>query len=302
MRDSTTISPEIPPTLGLVIGVAAVSTASTFIRLAQGSMASLAVAAWRLTLASLILAPPALTTRRAEWRTLPRRAWGLLLAAGVILAAHFYLWISSLALTSVAASVVLVTTNPLFVGVISHLFLGERLTRRTVLGMGIAILGSAVIGLGDAQQGTHHLTGDLLALLGAVAVAGYMLIGRRLRARLSLLGYIFPVYGTAALVLMTLAVLTGTRLGGYPARTWLWLLLVAVIPQIVGHSALNWALGHLPATYVALSVLAEPVGSTLLAWLVLDETPPRAALLGGALVLTGLVVASRRPRPAPPPA
>lgn len=295
-------SPIIPPALGLAVGVTAASTASTFIRLAQGSMTSLAVAAWRLTIATLILAPFALATCRAEWRALTRRDWGLITASGLLLAAHFYAWITSLALTSVAASVVLVATSPLFVGAISHFFLNERMSRQMVIGMAVALAGSLIIGLTDAGEGTHQITGDLLALLGALSAAGYMLIGRSLRVQqtrdvrppLSLLAYVFPVYGMAALALMGMALIGGVALGGYPTRAWLWLTLMAVFPQIVGHSALNWALGHISATFVALAVLAEPIGSTLLAWLVLREPPTFSTFIGGLLILSGIMTATAK--------
>ena len=269
-------------------------------------MTSLAVAAWRLTIATLILAPFALATCRKEWRALTRREWGLFGASGLLLAVHFYTWITSLALTSVAASVVLVATAPLFVGAISHFVLKERMSRQMVIGMAVALAGSLIIGLADAGEGIHQITGDLLALLGALSVAGYMLIGRRLRAQhaapqsarslrppLSLLAYVFPVYGTAALALMGAALIGGVALDGYPAQTWLWLTLMAVFPQIVGHSTLNWALGHVSATFVALAVLAEPIGSTLLAWLVLREPPAFSTIIGGLLILIGIMAASQ---------
>ena len=286
---------KLPPALGLVLGVLAVSTASTFIRLAQDDVPSLAVAAWRLTFASLLLAPLAFAMCRREWRLLDGRAWALLALSGAVLAVHFHTWIVSLAMTSVAASVVLVSTNPLFVAIISHTVLGETLTRRMTAGLLVAVTGSAIIGFGDLDAGTHMLLGDLLALIGAVAVAIYLLIGRRLRARLSLLGYIFPVYGIAALVLMVLAVVSGVQLSGYPVQAWLWLALVALIPQIVGHSSFNWALRHLPATYVSLAVLAEPIGSTLLAWAFLKESPTLVTTLGGVLILIGIGLAVRNP-------
>ncbi len=256
-------------------------------------MPSLSVAAWRLTLGTLILAPFAIRTSRDEWRTLSRRAWGLIAASGLFLAIHFYTWITSLALTSVAASVVLVSTNPIFVGVISHLFLKEKLTRAMVVGLVISVVGSAVIGLEGTGVGNHRLLGDALALVGAAAVAAYMLIGRSLRIRLSLLGYVVPVYGVAALGLLVTAFIAGAPLSGYPARAWLWLFLVALIPQVIGHTSLNWALGHLSATYVALAVLAEPIGSTLLAWIVLQEAPTWQAILGGVLILLGITLATR---------
>lgn len=297
MNGSGVSSPIIPAQVALVAGVLAASTASPLIRLAQAEASSLAVAAWRLTLASLIVAPVALSARRAELKSLSRREWFLALGAGFLLAVHFATWISSLALTSVAASVVLVSTNPLFVGLASHLFLKERLTRWLGAGLAVATVGSAVIGLGDVGQGTHRLVGDLLALGGAVSVAGYFMIGRRLRARLSLVGYVFPVYGTAAVVLMAVSLVARAPLAGYTAPTWVRLLLLALIPQIVGHSSLNWALRHLTATYVTLAVLGELVGSTLLAWLILGETPTLIAAIGGGMILVGIAMASRAPGP-----
>ncbi len=296
MKTAKPAQPAIPPVVGLVIGVLAVSTASTFIRMAQMHMAPLATSAWRLTVASLILAPFALATRRAEWRSLSRREWAWLITSGIVLAIHFYTWIASLAFTSVAASVVLVSTNPLFVSLISHFFLKERLTRAMTLGMLVALIGSAIIGLGDFEAGSHQITGDLLALTGALAVAVYMLIGRSLRGKLSLLGYVFPVYATAAIVLMGAALLSQTKLWGFPSDAWLWILLMALLPQIIGHSSFNWALAHLSATYVSLSVLAEPVASVLLAWLILNEAPTWSAFIGGLLILGGIVIASYTPK------
>jgi len=291
--------PLIPASLVLVLGVTAASTASTFIRLAQADIPSLAVAAWRLTLASVILAPVTLATCRAELRSLSRQEWLLALSGGLVLAIHFAAWITSLAMTSVAASVMLVATSPLFIGLITYAFFHEPVAPRLWGGMVLALVGSIIIGLDDVGEGTHRLMGDLLALVGALAAAAYFLIGRRLRTRLSLLAYIFPVYATAAVVLMLVALLSGVSLTGYGASTWGWLLLLALIPQIIGHSSLNWALRHLPVTYVSLSVLAEPIGSTLLAWWVLTEPPTWAAVGGGALILAGLLIAGR---PAPPTA
>jgi drug/metabolite transporter (DMT)-like permease len=282
--------------LGVGVGVLAVSTAATLIRLAQTGMHSLSIAAWRLALASLILAPVALTARRSELHTLTRREWGYVLGAGLLLALHFATWISSLAYTSVMASLVLVTTHPIFVGLASHMLLRERLSQGMVAALVIAIAGSVIIGLGDLGEGSHRLWGDVLALLGGVMAAGYFLIGRRLRARLSLLAYVFPVYCTAAVVLVLVVLLSGLPvLPGHPG-TWLWLLLMALGPQILGHSSLNWALRYLSATYVTIAVLGEPIGATLLAWWLLGERPSYWALAGGLLILVGIVVASRAER------
>lgn len=280
------------PYLGVGLGVVTVSVAAILIRLAQVEAHSLVIAAWRLILATLILAPIALSTRRSELRALTRREWGSLLLSGLLLALHFATWITSLAYTSVAASVVLVTTHPLFVGLASHLLLHERLSRGTVVALLAAMAGSVLIGLGDLGEHPHRLWGDVLALVGAMTVAGYFLIGRRLRARLSLLAYVFPVYGTAALVLT--AIMLVSDLPSIPQRpqTWLWLLLMALGPQILGHSSLNWSLRYLSATYVTIATLGEPICSTLLAWWLLGEEPSLWAAAGGTLVLAGIAVAS----------
>lgn len=283
---------------GVGIGVMMVSAAAILTRLAQVEAHSLVVAAWRLTLATLVLTPITLTTRRAEIRRLDHREWTGALMAGLLLALHFATWISSLAHTSVAASVMLVTTSPIFVGLASHLLLRERLSRRMVGALVVATAGSLLIGLGDLGEGTHRLWGDLLAIAGAVSGAGYFVIGRRLRAQLSLLTYIFPVYATAALVLMVVVLVTGLPAIPRQPLTWLWLLLMALGPQILGHSSLNWALRYLSATFVTVAIMGEPILSTLLAWWLLGEAPSLWAIAGGGLVLTGIAVASGAKRPA----
>jgi drug/metabolite transporter (DMT)-like permease len=284
---------KVPPLLILILGIAAVSTASIFIRFAQSGVSPTAIAAWRLTFASLMLAPFAIHQCRDEWFSLSRKEWGLAILSGVMLAVHFYTWITSLSFTSVAASVVLVNTHPIFVGLISYFFLKEQIQRYMVIGLFIAISGSMIIGLGDMQEGTHQVWGDILALTGAFSVSIYMLIGRRLRDRLTLLAYVFPVYGIAAITLMLYALTMNVNLMNYDSTMWLWLILLALIPQVIGHSSFNWALGHLPTTYVALSILGEPIGSISLAWITIGEMPSASALVGGVLILIGIFVATK---------
>lgn len=301
--------PRIAPQFGLGVGVLAAATASIFIRFAQAEgLASLVIAAARLTLATLVLLPFVIWRYADELRTLPRRAWWLAMASGAFLALHFGAWITSLAYIPVASSVVLVSTAPLFVALVAAFFLNERLTRSIWLGMGLALIGSVLIGgsdicppdkgcptLGDFVQGPAFL-GDVLALIGATAMGGYLNLGRVLRSGehpMPLPVYILLTYGAGALILSGVVWLTGLPVLGYSLNTYGWVLLLALIPQLIGHTAFNWALKYLPATYIAVTVLGEPIGSTLLAFLILNETPAPIKLVGGGLLLIGILIASR---------
>lgn len=283
----------LPPYAGIAVGLAAVSTASIFIRFAQADVPSLTIAVYRMSLAALILAPIALIRHRKEITCLTRADASLAFLSGLLLGLHFATWISSLAYTSVTASVVLVATSPLFVALLSSAWLRESVTRLTWIGIGLTTLGSIVIGLGDAGEGQQPLLGDALALAGALAVAGYLAVGRKLRAQLSLVGYIFIVYGIAALGLLATVALTRQPLAGFPPKAYLFLLALAVIPQLIGHSSFNWALRYLPATLVAATTLGEPIGSSALAWVILREPPSGPELLGGALILSGIFIVSQ---------
>lgn len=283
------------PFLVISLGILAVSTASVFIRFAQAEVPSLTIAALRLTFASLALAPLALTRHRAELLSLSRRELGLGLLSGVFLALHFATWISSLEFTTIAVSVVLVTTTPLWVSLAAPIFLKEAIGPGVWTGMALALMGGILAALGQnpaAAGGTRPLWGNFLALSGALAAAGYLLIGRRLRERLSLIPYIFVVYGMAALVLLTVMLLAGQTPLGFSPQTYFWLLALALVPQLLGHSSFNWALGHLPASFVSITLLGEPLGSTLLAFLILHESPTPLEMAGAGLILLGIARAA----------
>jgi drug/metabolite transporter (DMT)-like permease len=293
-------------TFAILGGILAVSTASIFIRFAQQDAPSLVVAAYRLTLASLILAPLALTRHRAELRSLNRRELLLGLLSGFFLALHFATWISSLEYTTVASSVVLVTTTPLWVALLSPLILREANGKTVVIGMLLALIGGGFVGISDSCTWQNGLVcpplstfvrgtaffGDFLALCGAWMAAGYILIGRRLRARMSLIPYIFVVYGMAAIVLLIILGVSRERVFGYLPLTYLWLLLLAIVPQLLGHSTFNWALRYLPASLVSITLLGEPIGSTILAFIILKESPSLLKIAGAVLILAGIYVAS----------
>ena len=299
--------PPIQPLLVLAFGILAVSTASVFIRYAQEYAPSLVIAAYRLTIASLILTPLALTGRRQELAGLGRKSLVLGLLSGFFLALHFATWISSLEYTSVASSVVLVSTTPLWVALLSPFTLKERINRNVWIGMGLALIGGIIVGVSDScswHGGSlvcppvsefikgQAFFGDMLALIGALMGASYIIIGRRLRAGMSLIGYIFIVYGMAAVVLIILVFSAGYPATGYPPIAYVWFLLLALVPQLLGHSSFNWALKYLSAAYVSISLLGEPIGSTILAYIILDEVPSGIKIFGAILILAGIYIAS----------
>ena len=280
--------------LSLCMGIVAVSFASILIRFAQGAgMPSLSIAAWRLIFASTILLPYAWATRRDEIRDLTGKEWVLLVASGLFLGLHFATWIASLGLTSVASSVVLVSLGPVYVGLGSWVILRERPGGLLVSGIVLAVSGSVIISWGDLGQGRDQLVGDLLALAGGVFVAGYLMIGYRVRARRSLTTYIALVYGVAMVTLVILVLIARQPMFGYGMNAYGWVLALALGPQIVGHSTLNWALGYLSATFVAIVTLAEPIGSGILAYVLLGEAITLSTAIGGAMVLVGIYIASR---------
>lgn len=301
-------APPLPPLLVLVVGILAVSTASIFIRYAQEYTSSLVIAAYRLVIATLLLAPIALTRKRAELRALSASDLRLALISGVFLALHFAAWISSLEYTTVASSVVLVTTAPLWVALLSPLALKEPLTRPILTGLGLALIGGVTVGLSDTCRlsaaglacpswseflSGEAFLGDLLALVGAIMAAGYFILGRRLRVGMSLVTYIFVVYGMAGVMLTALVLVSGGALWGYPPITYGWFLLLALVPQLIGHSSFNYALAYLSAAYVSITQLGEPIGSTILAYFLLAESPTVIKLFGAILILAGIFIATR---------
>ena len=302
-------APRFPPIVVLGLGILAASTASLFIRNAQRDVPSLVIAAYRLSLATLILSPFILACNRHELGHLKRGQIILMIMSGVFLAFHFAAWITSLEYTTVASSVVLVTTSPLWVALLTTIILKERLPGIIWIGICIALIGSVVVTGGQVCQVQSgglvvcpHLSdfiqgrafwGDFLALVGAWMAAGYLLVGRRMRAQITLGSYIFIVYGTAAIVLIAAVLAARQKLAGYPAVDYVWFLALALFPQLLGHSSFNWALRYLSAAYVSVNLLGEPIGSALLALVFLGEKPSPLEIAGGLLILCGIYIISR---------
>ena len=295
-------APSLPrspaPPLWLCVGVVAVSFAAILIRFAQAEgVPTLAIAAWRLIFASGALLPYVLAKHRAEMRDLSRREWILIAASGIFLGLHFASWIGSLGYTSVASSVVLVSMGPLFVGIGAWIFLKERPHRRLAVGIVIAAIGSVVVSWNDLGKGESQFIGNQLALVGAIMVAGYLMIGRKVRSRRSLWVYIGLVYTVATLTLIAIVWASRQPMFGHSFAAYGWMLALGLVPQLVGHTTLNWALRHLSATYVSLVTLAEPIGSSLLAYFLLGETLSWGLAVGGALILVGIFIASQPKAP-----
>jgi drug/metabolite transporter (DMT)-like permease len=274
----------------LPIGIIAISTASIFIKLCDAPV--LIIATYRMMLASLMLTPFA--CYKKPWRGWKRGEIGWFFLSGLFLSLHFAFWIASLKYTSVASSVVLVTTHPIFVGIGSWLFLKERIGMNLVLGIALTVLGSGLISYGDMSLSKEALMGDGFATLGAIAASGYLLVGRKMRKDQDLFSYIFPVYSTAGLILIFLSLIFQKHFWGYSPSTYLFFFLLALVPQLIGHTTFNWALKYLPASMVAIAILGEPIGSTMLAYFILGEGLTIWKILGGISIFAGILVALKK--------
>lgn len=296
------------PTIVLLIAILAASTAAIFIRFAQTGMPSLVIAAGRLSIASIILTVIVLPTRWHEIMRLNKRQIRLMVLSGFFLAFHFAGWVSSLGMTSVVSSVVLVATTPLWVSLLSPLVLREKINKQTAIGMVIALVGTVLVGGSDLcdvqtsgfscadpfqELSTTGIMGNLLALFGAWCAAFYLLIGRSVRSSVSLPIYTWVVYGTAAIILLGMVLFSGLPITGYSWNMFIWILALAVIPQLIGHSLFNWSLKYVPAAFVAVALLGEPVTSTILAVIFLGEMPGILEIAGGVVILIGIYVSSR---------
>lgn len=282
--------PPFNPYFALVSGVLAISTGAIFARLADAP--AIVIAAYRVGLATLLLAPVVWLKARDELFKLSMNELKLAVLAGFFLALHFALWISSLDYTSVANSVVLVNTNPLWVSLLAPIITKERMKAVVAVSIIISICGVLLIGAGDLSIGGKALLGDLLALLGSICAAVYLLLGRKLRRKLSLLTYIFICYGSAALFLWLTVIVLNMPATGFSKNTYAALWAIAIVPQLIGHSSYNWALKWFGTSVIAISLLGEPVGSTILAYIIFDEGLTWLKVTGGILILSAIYIST----------
>lgn len=278
----------------LLVGILSVSLASVIIKLTS-DVPSVIMSAYRLGISSLILL--GLSFAKSA-KILPKTKSELFIASisGLFLSIHFISWIASIKLTSIASSVTLVSTSPIFVLLISFFIFKEKQDAKTVLATVGAVAGSAIIAFSDSgfamgKLDKTSLLGDLFATIGAIAVAVYFLAGSFLRKNINTFQYITLVYGFSAIFTLIFAILSGERFTGYRPISYFYMLLLALIPQLLGHTSFNWALKHLKANAVAISTLGEPIGASILAYIFFGQTVGFLKLTGMAVVLVSIAVA-----------
>ena len=272
----------------VIIGLVAVSFASILIKLCNAP--SLMIAVYRLSIASLFYLSFSKFRTGTFLPSFSKSQWRVAVISGIFLTIHFATWISSLAYTSVASSVVLVQSAPVFVAVGSYIFIKEKPTLKMITGILITLTGSIIISIHDFNLNQSSMIGNLLAIGGALGAAGYMIAGRQLRRTVDTLRYVTVVYSTAAIMLIILAFFSGASPVGYSHETYILLLAIAIIPQIIGHTVINWSLKFFSATTVSVIILAEPIGASILAWFLLQEKLTMMQAIGGMVIIAGVLI------------
>ena len=275
-----------PHILGLTVGILAVSFAGILIRLC--GMNTFAISAFRTLAGGLVLLPFALRHMRRDFPVLDRRDWLLLAGAGLLMALHFVSWISSLFITSVGSAMMTFGAQPVFASIIAHFFLGEKFRRNAAIALLVALAGIAIISINDYVQKPTSVLGNLLALCGAITIAAILCIARVLRRKMHIMSYATSMYLIAGVLLAPSLLFVAGEIPGYASEMWLFLVLIIIVPQLTGHTLLNWAMKYFRVFTVNLSVLVEPVIATVLAGFILGEAHTWPFFLGGAIVIAGI--------------
>ncbi|GAA0321626.1 DMT family transporter [Oceanobacillus oncorhynchi subsp. oncorhynchi] len=275
------------PKAAVVIGVFSISTSAILVRLATEAPASI-IANYRLLFAVLLLLPFILFHYKHEFKRISTKNWWLSILAGIFLALYFILWFESLNYTSVASSVVLISLQPIFAFIGTYFIFGERFSSGAIISIFIVLLGGLIIGSGDFQLSGEVIYGDMLALLGAIAVTIYFLSGQHVRKNVSLITYTFIVYGISTVILTLFNLIRQENFFSYPADHWWIFIALAIIPTFLGHSLFNWSLKWLSTSTISMAIVFEPIGASILAFLILNETPTWAQFLGGTIIVFGL--------------
>lgn len=280
--------PKINPYIPIAIGVLSVALSAIFVKFTVAD--SGVVAFYRMLFSVLFMAPLFFMKYRGEVKELSKKDWILSAVAGVFLALHFVLWFESLNYTSVASSTVLVTLQPIFAFVGTYFIFKEKISGKAILSAAIAITGSFIISWSDFQIGGSALYGDLLALIACAFITIYLLFGQDVRKRISLMTYTFIVYSISTLTLFIYVVAKGASFGPYPQMEWMWYILLALIPNFLGHTLFNWAIKYVSTNAISIAILFEPVGATILAFYIFNESLTSAQLTGGIIVILGILL------------
>jgi drug/metabolite transporter (DMT)-like permease len=295
------------PYIALFISVLSVSFAAIFIVTAYTEYEAnyLSIAFFRLFFTFILITPMVLIYKkyRKELVRLPKKTYFIMIGIGIILALHFTFWIASLAsnnFTSVASSVILVTAHPVLVAPIAHYFFKEKLSIINIAGICISLIGVVILVFGNKLvfSGLDSFEGNILAILGGICAGLYILGGRKIRKTVSVVSYAFVVYGISALVLFFFCLFSSAQIIGLDARAYGIIFLMAIVSGIFGHTFYNWSLKHIRASLASVALLGEPLGSTLLALVIpwIQQVPSYYTAVGGAIILTGIYLTSRKNR------
>ncbi|MGN7410453.1 DMT family transporter [Sporosarcina sp. SAFN-010] len=280
--------PAIHPAIPIIIGVISVALSAIFVKLVSAEAG--VTAFYRMFFSVIFMLPIFLLKYRKEITLLKKRDWIFSTFAGVFLAFHFIFWFESLNYTSVASSTVLVTLQPIFAFAGTYFFFKERLSVKTILSAVIAISGSVIISFGDFQLGGTAFYGDILALIGCALITAYLLFGQDVRQRLSLITYTFVVYSISSITLFFYVLIKGESFGPHSQSDWMWFVLLALIPNLLGHTLFNWAIRWVSTNAISIAILFEPVGASILAYYIFNESLSTAQIIGGIVVLLGILL------------
>lgn len=272
--------------LALAIGIITVSISAIFVRLADAP--SSVTAFYRMFFSVLLMAPLFMMKYRHELKKIRKRDWTYSIIAGFFLALHFVLWFESLRFTSVASSTVLVTLQPLFAFIGTYIFFKEKLSFRAIISGILAVVGSFVISWGDFRISGFALWGDILALIACLLVTVYLLFGQDVRSRLSLITYTFIVYGVSSVTLFLYVLVSGDSFVSYDNTQWMYFILLAIFPTLLGHTMFNYALKWVSTSVISITILFEPIGASILAYYLLAEKIFSYQIIGGVIVIIGI--------------
>ncbi len=286
----------------LFVGIISISLSAIFIRMCS-DMPSLSIAVFRLAIASIILLGISFF-KKVKFSKIEKKDFILMIAGGIFLALHLISWITSLKYTSVANSVALVTTNPVFVGFFSVVFLKNKLEKEIIAGILLSVLGSFLISrgyTGASIETTNHVLGDFLAILGAIFASGYLLIGSVVRERVDTFEYILIIYSITSVILIVISIIAshtfmeGKNLFyGFSLKSYFFVFLLAVVSQLMGHTSFNYSLKFLKPDFVAITILGEPIGASFFAYLVFGEKVSSIQLIGMLFIFAAVIISSKK--------